>query len=83
MGAVIPAGIFGLEGQVIKEVVMDEASGRVRIVCDRDRRRRPVDPRTRRRGGVNRLLRRTVLDVPMFGRPCEVEIEYAETFVSP
>ena len=32
MGAVIPAGIFGLEGQVIKEVVMDEASGRVRIV---------------------------------------------------
>lgn len=83
MGAVIPAGIFGLEGQVIKEVVMDEASGRVRIVCDRDRRRRPVDHRTRRRGGVNRLLRRTVLDVPMFGRPCEVEIEYAETFVSP
>ena len=83
MGAVIPAGIFGLEGQVIKDIVMDEASGRVRIVCDRNRRRRPVDHRTGRRGGVNRLLRRTVRDVPLFGHPCEVEIEYAETFVSP
>lgn len=83
MGAIIPAAIFGLEGQVIKDIVMNEANGRVRIVCDRNRRRRPVDHRTGRRGSVNRLLRRTVLDVPLFGRPCEVEIEYAETFVSP
>lgn len=83
MGAVIPAAIFGLEGQVIKDIVINEASGRVRIVRDRNRRRRPVDHRTGRRGRVNRLLRRTVLDVPLFGSPCEVEIEYAETFVSP
>ena len=83
MGAVIPAKILGLEGQVIKDVVFNEASGRVRIICDRDRRRRPVDHRTGRRGQVNRLLRRTVLDVPMGGWPCEVEIEYAETFLSP
>src|SRR5574343_1122755 len=83
MGAVIPAGILGLEGQVIKSVAFNEESGRVRVVCDRDRRRRPVDHRTGRRGQVNRLLRRTVLDVPIGGWPCEVEIEYAETFLSP
>jgi transposase len=83
MGAVIPAKILGLEGQVIKDVVFNEASGRVRIVCDRDRRRRPVDHRTGRRGQVNRLLRRTVLDVPLGGHPCEIEIEYAQTFLSP
>lgn len=83
MGAVIPAKILGLEGQVIKDVVFNEESGRVRVICDRDRRRRPVDHRTGRRGSVNRLLRRTVLDVPLGGHPCEIEIEYAETFLSP
>lgn len=81
MGAVIPAKILGLEGQVIKDIVFNEESGRVRILCDRDRRRRPVDLRTGRRGQVHRLLRRTVLDVPLGGHPCEIEIEYAETFV--
>lgn len=83
MGAVIPAKILGLEGQVIKDVLFNEETGRVRIVCDRDRRRRPVDHRTGRHGSVNRLLRRTVLDVPLGGHPVEVEIEYAETFLSP
>jgi len=83
MGAVIPAKILGLEGQVIKDVVFNEESGRVRVICDRDRRRRPVDHRTGRHGTVNRLLRRTVRDVPLGGHPCEIEIEYAETFLSP
>ena len=83
MGAVIPAKILGLEGQVIKDIVFNEKAGRVRIVCGRDRRRRPVDHRTGRPGHVNRLLRRTVLDVPIGGHRCEVEIEYAETFLSP
>jgi transposase len=83
MGAVIPAKILELEGQVIKDVVFNEETGRVRIVCGRDRRRRPVDHRTGRRGQINRLLRRTVLDVPLGGHPCEVEIEYAQTFLSP
>jgi transposase len=42
-----------------------------------------VDHRTGRRGSVNRLLRRTVQDVPLGGHRCEIEIEYAETFLSP
>ena len=83
MGAVIPAKILGLEGQVIKDIVFNEESGRVRVICDRDRRRRPVEHRTGWRGSVNRLLRRTILDVPLGGHPCEIEIEYAETFLTP
>ena len=54
----------------------------MRVVCDRDRRRRPVDHRTGRTGSVNRLLRRTVLDVPLGAWPCEIKIEYAEVFLS-
>jgi hypothetical protein len=34
MGAVIPAKILGLKGQVIKEVVFNEEADRVRIMCD-------------------------------------------------
>jgi transposase len=83
MGAVIPAGILGYEGQVIKEVRQDEATGKVTVVCRRDRRRRPVEPRSGRFGPVNRWLRRTVRDVPIGGCPCEVEIEYAQVFLSP
>jgi transposase len=83
MGAVIPTKILGLEGQVIKDVVFNAESGRVRVTCTRDRRCRPVDHLTGRCGAVNRLLRRTVLDVPLGGHPCEIEIEYAETFLSP
>ena len=83
MGAVIPAKILGLEGQVIEGVAFNEESGRVRVVCVRDKRRRPADRRTGRRGTVNRLLRRTIMDVPVGGCPCDIEIEYAETFLSP
>jgi len=60
MGSVIPAKILGLEGQVINDVVFSEERGRVRVVCERNRRRRPVDHRTGRCGSVNRLLRRAV-----------------------
>ena len=82
MGAIIPAKILGLEGQVIKDVLFNEETGLVRVICDRDRRRRPVDHSTGRRGSVNRLLRRTILDVPLGGHRCEIEIEYAEVFLS-
>lgn len=68
---------------MIKDVVFNEETGRVRVICSRDRRRRPVDHRTGRCGAVNRLLWRRLLDVPLGGHPCEIEIEYAETFLSP
>jgi len=83
MGAVIPVGILGYEGQVIKEVRQDEATGKVTVICRRDRRHRPVDAKSGRPGLVNRWLRRTVRDIPLGGRPCEVEIEYGQVFLSP
>jgi len=83
MGAVIPVGILGYEGQVIKDVRQDEATGKITVVCRRDRRHRRVDPKSGRPGLVNRWLRRTVRDIPLGGHPCEVEIEYAQVFLSP
>ena len=83
MGATIPVGIMGYQGQVIKDIRVDEAAGKIHIVCNRDRRRRPVDPRSQRAGSVHRLKRRTIRDVPLAGYACEVEIEYAETYLSP
>ena len=70
-------GILGYEGQVIKEVRQDEATGKVKVICRRDRRCRPVVAKGGRSGPVNRWLRRTVRDLPLGGHPCEVEIEYA------
>ena len=42
MGAIIRSEILGLEGQVIKEVQYTDEGG-IRIVCNRDKRRRPCD----------------------------------------
>ena len=83
MGTTIPLGIFGYEGQVIKHIEQDQAAGNVRVVCRRNRRHPLIDPRTGRRGRINRLLRRTVRDMPIGGSHCEVEIEYAQVFLSP
>lgn len=83
MGATIPVGIMGYQGQVIKAVRVDEAAGKVSIVCARDRRRRPVAAGSGRAGSVHRLKRRTIRDISLAGYACEVEIEYAETYLSP
>ena len=83
MGATIPVGIMGYQGQVIKDIRVDEAAGKVNIVCNRDRRRRPVDAHSGRAGSVHRFKRRTIRDIPLAGYACEVEIEYAETYLSP
>lgn len=81
MGATIPAGIFDYKGQVIKAIDVDDTAGKVTVYCRRDRRRRPM-VRDGRNGMVNRLLRRRVRDMPLAGYACEVEIEYAEVFLS-
>lgn len=83
MGATIPVGIMGYQGQVIEAVEHDPISGIVRISCRRDRRVTPIAAGIDRRGGVHRLKRRWVSDLPLMGQTCQVEIEYAEVFVSP
>lgn len=77
MGAAIPAGIVGLRGQVVNAVTVEDG-GVVRVHCRRDARYRPIDTRTGQRGRVNRRLRRTVWDVPMFGHRVALDIEYLE-----
>ena len=57
--------------------------GKVGIICNHDRRRKPVDPRSGRTGSIYRYKRRTIRDMPLAGCACEVEIAYAETFLSP
>ena len=83
MGATIPAAIMGYQSQVIERVEHDEAGGRVRIFCRRDRRIKPIAAGTDRSGGINRFKRRWVSDLPLAGQACQVEIEYAEVFISP
>jgi len=83
MGATIPVGIMGYQGQVIEAVEHDPACGIVRISCRRDRRVTPIAAGIGRSGGVHRLKRRWVSDLPLMGQACQVEIEYAEVFVSP
>jgi transposase len=79
MGAAIPGGIVGLRGQVVNAVSVEE--GLVRVECRRDARFAPIDPRTGQRGRVNRRLRRTVWDVPLFGRRVALDIEYREIVI--
>ena len=81
MGAIIRSEILGLEGQVIKEVQYTDEGG-IRIVCNRDKRRRPCDHQTGRPGLTDRYLRRTIDDVPLMGRRCQIEIEYVQMMVS-
>ncbi len=83
MGATIPATIMDYQGQVIERVEHDESGGKVRIFCRRDRRKKPVAAGTGRSGGINRLKKRWVSDLPLAGQACQVEIEYAEVFISP
>lgn len=80
MGAAIPARILGLRGQVVNAVTAEDG-GVLRVNCRRDVRYRPVDARTGQRGRVNRRLRRTVWDLPMFGHRVALDIEYLEIVI--
>jgi len=83
MGATIPVGIMGYQGQVIERVEHDATCGTVRISCRRDRRVKAIAAGTGRCGHVHRLKRRWITDLPLVGQACQVEIEYAEVFISP
>lgn len=83
MGAAIPVGIMGYQGQVIERVEHDATRGTVRVSCRRDQRVKPIAAGVGRKGGVHRLKRRWITDLPVVGQACEVEIEYAEVFISP
>jgi len=78
MAAIIPSKILGLRGQSVKSVRWDEGEQSLVFHCERDRRFVPVDHRTGQRGTVNQRLRRTVLDLPLWGRPVRLSISYCQ-----
>ena len=82
MGISIPTHIFGLKGQRVNGVELDEEEGQFIINCDRDRRYNAIDPMTGIKGTVNRYVSRTIKDVPLFGKPCVINIELAQVFIS-
>ena len=78
MAAVIPSKIVGLKGQCVKRVEWDVADECLVFRCNRDRRFVAVDHRTGSRGTVNQRLRRSVWDLPLWGRPVKLDIEYCQ-----
>lgn len=81
MGSAIPGLMLELRGQVVKAVEWDHESSEVVIRCDRDRRFKAVEHRWGTPGLIERYLRRTILDVPLAGKRCLIDIEYAQVFV--
>jgi transposase len=82
MGIDIPRDIFGLQGQRINKIKLDQEKSQVVINCSRDRRRNAIDPVTGKKGTINRYVRRKVRDLPLFGYPCLIDIELAQVFIS-
>ena len=80
MGTAIPSTILELRGQVVKAVAWS-GDGEVLIRCSRDRRFKAVEHRWGRPGKVERYLRRTIMDVPLAGKRCLLDIEYAQLYV--
>lgn len=78
MAAAIPTPILGLRGQCVKSLSWDETRGELVAHCRRDARFAAVDHRTGARGTVNRRLRRRVRDLPLWGRPVTLDIEYCQ-----
>lgn len=78
MGLGISTKILGLNGQKIKEIKLNKERDEVIIHCVRDKRRKVIDPLTQVKGTVNQYIKRQVKDIPIFGRPCQIEIELAQ-----
>ena len=77
MSTNIPKSILGINGQIFNTIEQQE-SGTFRIVCNRDKRTKVLDPISKLKTTVNRYIRRTVKDLPLFGHPCLVEIHLAQ-----
>ena len=73
----ISSTLFQLPGQCIESITLDNEHTVV-IQCRRDKRRKPIDPRTNQSGTINRYVRRRVRDLPISGHPCVIDIELAQ-----
>ena len=69
MGSRIPMAIFCLGGQRVKAVKLNQDEQLLIIHCDRDRRKKTIDPVIGRRETINRYVRCQVRDLPLFAIP--------------
>lgn len=81
MEIAIPGSILELRGQVVKAVEWNHDAEEVMIRCNRDRRFKATEHSSGRPGTIERYLRRTIMDVPLAGKRCLIDIEYAQLFV--
>src|SRR5699024_10538839 len=81
MAAIIPSAILGLRGQCVKSISWQEEEQSLMVHCNRDRRLAPVARHGCRRCTVNRWLRRHVHDLPLWGKPVTLSIEYCQVKV--
>ena len=82
MGINLSRDILCLNGQRVNQIKLSESSSQVVISCRRDRRRKAIDPVTGKKGTINQYIRRQVRDLPLFGRPCLIEMELAQVLIS-
>lgn len=73
---------MGLTGQRVNEITFNKIHKTAHILCQRDKRRKAIDPVTGQQGTINRYVKRQVQDIPLFGYPCYIEIELAQVFIS-
>lgn len=78
----IPTNILSLKGQCVNKIEHNEGLDKVLIHCHRDKRFKVIDPRTGLVGTINRYIRRSVQDLPLFGLPCTLVIELAQVWIS-
>jgi transposase len=81
MGIAIPGSILELQGQIVKAVSWNHDEGTVVIRCNRDRRFKSIGHRLGKSSKTERYLLRTIMDVPLAGKRCLVEIEYLQLYV--
>ena len=82
MATSIPMNILSLKGQCVNQIEHNKALNKIVIHCHRDKRFKAIDPRTKVTGTINRYVRRSVQDLPLFGLPCILEIELAQVWIS-
>jgi hypothetical protein len=56
----MPSKVLMLKGQRVKQVQFEEGNKKLIIRCERDKRRAAIDPVTRQKGLINRLVKRQV-----------------------
>lgn len=78
----IPGHILALKGQRVKDIILNQENSTIEISCSRDRRKKAIDPKTGQAGRINQYIKRQVIDLPLIGYKCLIEIELAQVFIN-